>query len=351
MTRTVLLGDREIGDSAPPFLVAELSGNHNQSLERAISIINSAAKTGADALKIQTYTPDTLTIDCDKEDFQLNDPESLWHGTSMYSLYQEAHTPWEWHEKIFEECRSKNILCFSTPFDITAVDFLESLNCPCYKIGSTENTDVQLLKKVAETGKTVIVSTGMATVEELGEMVTTLETNGAGGIILLKCTAAYPAKPDEANLLTIEHMKDLFGYPVGLSDHSLGTGVAVASAALGANMIEKHFTLSREDGGVDSAFSMEPEEFSSLVQDVAIAYKARGKINYGSVKSENSKLARRSLYIVKDIKKGEVLTMDNLKSIRPGYGLAVKHYDQLLGMSVCKDVERGTRMSWDLVKK
>ncbi len=351
MKNTIEINGREISPSCEPLIVAEMSGNHNQSLDRALEIVDAVAASGAHAIKLQTYTADTLTIDKKDGDFYLNDPKSLWHGLSMYELYQQASTPWEWHKDIFNRCKELGLMYFSSPFDETAVDFLEELDCPCYKIGSTENTDFKLLRKVAATGKPVIISTGMATVADLGEMVRVVRKAGCKDLILLKCTAAYPADPNEANLLTIPHMQKLLGCQIGLSDHTMGIGVAIASVALGATVIEKHFTLSRAEGGVDAAFSMEPNEFMSLVKESKIAWQARGTIHYGTVKSENSSLARRSLYIVKDMEEGETLTKDNLRSIRPGYGLPVRNLDALLGMTVTKKIERGTRMSWDLVKK
>ncbi len=351
MKDTIEISNRKVGLDYEPLIVAEMSGNHNQSLERALAIVEAAASAGAHAIKLQTYTADTLTIDKKDGDFYLDDPKSLWHGLSMYELYEQAHTPWEWHKEIFKRAHELGLLCFSSPFDETAVDFLEELDCPCYKIGSTENTDVALLRKVAATGKPIIISTGMATVADLGDMVSIVREAGCKELVLLKCTAAYPANPADANLLTIPHMQQLLGCQIGLSDHTMGIGVGVASIALGATIIEKHFTLSRDEGGVDSAFSMEPNEFSLLVSESKIAWQAIGKIHYGTVKSENSSLARRSLYVVKDMEKGEILTKKNLRSIRPGYGLPAKHLDTLLGMAVTKKIERGTRMSWELVKR
>ena len=340
----------QIGKNLKPVIVAEMSGNHNQSLDKALKIVEEVAKTGAHALKIQTYTADTLTIDKNDGDFFLGDKNSLWHGMSMYELYQQSHTPWEWHKSIFERCNELGLLCFSSPFDETAVDFLEDLDCPCYKIGSTENTDFNLLKKVAKTGKPLIISTGMATVSELYEIVSTVRKAGCNELVLLKCTAAYPAKPSDANLLTIPDMGNMLGCHIGLSDHSLGTGVAVASVALGAVMIEKHFTISRKDKGVDSEFSMEPHEFKKMVIDTEVAWSALGEIHYGATINENSNLSRRSLYIVKDMKKGEIITKENVRSIRPGYGLPVKYFDDILGMQVTKDVLRGTRLSFDFIR-
>lgn len=350
MIDAIEIDGRKVGAGHEPFVVAELSGNHNQSLERALAIIDAAAASGAHALKLQTYTADTLTIDKKDGDFYLDNPKSLWHGMSMHELYQQAHTPWDWHAALFARCKELGLICFSSPFDVTAVDFLEALDCPCYKIGSTENTDVELLQKVAITGKPVIISTGMATVSDLDQMVGIVRAAGCRDLILLKCTAAYPADPADANLLTIPHMQELLDCQVGLSDHTMGIGVAIASVALGATVIEKHFTLSRDEGGVDAAFSMEPEEFCSLVTESKVAWQARGEIHYGTVASENGSLSRRSLYVVRDLRKGDVLTAENLRSIRPGYGLPTRHLKALLGMRISQDIERGTRMSWDLVK-
>jgi len=350
MINNIEINRMQIGKGLKPMIVAEMSGNHNQSLDKALKIVEEAAKTGVHALKIQTYTADTLTINKKDGDFFLGDENSLWNGMSMYELYEKAHTPWEWHKPIFDRCNELGLLCFSSPFDETAVDFLESLDCPCYKIGSTENTDLNLLKKVASTRKPIIISTGMATISDLGEMVSTLRNAGCKDLVLLKCTAAYPSSPSDANLLTIQHMSKLFDCHVGLSDHTLGTGVAIASAALGAVIIEKHFTISREDKSVDSEFSMEPHEFKRMVIDTEVAWSALGKIHYGTTKDENSSMSRRSLYFVKDLRKGDVITKDNVRSIRPGYGLPVKYFDDILGMKVTKDVLRGTRLSFDLVK-
>lgn len=344
------IGNVNIGKDEKPFIIAELSGNHNQSIDKALKLIELAKKSGADAIKIQTYTADTLTIDCDKDDFQLNNPKSLWHGMSMYELYEIAHTPWEWHKAIFEKCKELDIICFSSPFDPSAVEFLESLDCPCYKIGSTESTEPMLLKSVARTGKPVIVSTGMATIQEIGEIVSLLEDNGCKEYALLKCTAAYPALPKEANLATIPNMADLINRPVGLSDHTMGIGVSVAAVALGAAIIEKHFTSNRSEGGVDSAFSMEPDEFALLVKECNRARESIGFIHYGTTESENNRLSRRSLYIVKDIKKGEILTRENVRAIRPGYGMPAKEYENILGLTIKQNVSRGTRLTWELLK-
>ena len=332
-----------------PFIIAEMSGNHNGSLERAIKIIEAAAQAGVDAVKLQTYTADTLTIDKKDGEFFISDKNSLWYGQSLYELYQKAYTPWQWHEKLFARCNELGLMCFSTPFDSTAVDFLEELNCPCYKIASFENVDLKLIEKVAQTKKPLIVSTGMASIAELDELVSTARKNGCEDITLLKCVSSYPASPEGFNLRTIPHMKELFKCEVGLSDHTLGMGVSIAAVAMGATVIEKHFTLSRAEGGVDSAFSMEPQEMAALVRECKAAYQALGKVSY-DISSQESKLGRRSLYIVEDMKKGEVLTEKNLRSIRPGYGLPPKYFDDVLGLKVTRDVKRGTALSWDILK-
>lgn len=341
---------RKIGAGYAPFAIAEMSGNHNQSLERALEIVEVAARSGAHGLKIQTYTADTMTLDINEGEFFINDPQSLWQGTSLYKLYQQAYTPWEWHEPIFKRCKELGIIGFSTPFDVTAVDFLESLDVPCYKIASFENTDLPLIRKVAKTGKPLIISTGMATIAELDETVRTVRESGCEDLILLKCTSTYPATPENTNILTISHLRDLFDVQVGLSDHTMGIGVAVASVALGATVIEKHFTLARADGGVDSAFSMEPEEMRQLVIESERAWQALGKISYGVTEAEKKSLIfRRSLYISQDMKKGDILTPANLRAIRPGSGLAPKYYDILLGKSIGRDVRAGQPMQWDLI--
>ena len=350
MTEVIKIGDRLIGRDHVPFIIAEMSGNHNQSLDCALEIVEAAAKAGAHALKIQTYTPDTMTLDLDEREFHISDPISLWAGTSLYKLYGEAYTPWEWHKPIFDRARELGIIAFSTPFDDTAVDFLESLDVPCYKIASFENTDLPLIRRVAATGKPLIISTGMATVAELDETVRTAREAGCKDLILLKCTSTYPATPENTNILTIPHLRELFGCEVGLSDHTMGVGVSVASVALGATVIEKHFTLSRADGGVDSAFSMEPAEMAQLVVETERAWQALGQVSYGPTGAEKKSIQfRRSLYIVKDIKAGEVFTRENLRAIRPGLGLPPKFIDQLLGKRVAFDVRRGTAATWELL--
>lgn len=345
----VTIGNCKIGKSQKPFTIAEMSGNHNQSLERALEIVHAAAKSGANAVKLQTYTADTLTLKKNDGEFFISDPSSLWFGQSMHDLYQKAYTPWEWQDTIFNECRKFNLVCFSSPFDETSVDFLESLNCPCYKIASTENTDTLLLKKVAQTGKPVIMSTGSSTVEELGMSVRVLRENGCKDIILLKCTVAYPANPEDANLLTLPHMVDMFGCQVGLSDHTLGCGVAIASVVLGATVIEKHFTMRRSDGGVDSAFSMEPEEWALMECELSRAWQSIGHVHYGPPKA-NTKVTRRSLYVVNDLAIGDVISREDVRSIRPGLGLAVKELDNIIGMAVRKPIQRGTALTWDVFK-
>jgi pseudaminic acid synthase len=342
--------NRQIGRDEPPFVIAEMSGNHNQSLERALEIVEAAACSGAHALKIQTYTPDTMTIDLDEREFHISDPNSLWAGASLYKLYGEAYTPWEWHKPIFDRCRELGMIGFSTPFDDTAVDFLQTLEVPCYKIASFENTDIPLIRKVAATGKPIIVSTGMASIAELDETVRAAREAGCKDLVLLKCTSTYPATAENTNILTIPHLRELFDCEVGLSDHTMGVGVSVASVALGATVVEKHFTLSRADGGVDSAFSMEPAEMAALVVESERAWQALGKVSYGPTSAEKKSIQfRRSLYVVKDMKAGEVLTRENLRAIRPGLGLPTKYFDHVLGKTLRVDVKRGTALSWPLL--
>jgi pseudaminic acid synthase len=350
MAPAIKIGNRHIGSDSPPMIVAEMSGNHNQSLKRALEIVESAAASGAHALKLQTYTADTMTLDLDEREFFISDESSLWKGASLYKLYQEAHTPWEWHLPIFGRAKDLGVSCFSTPFDETAVDFLESLGCPAYKIASFENTDIPLIRKVAATGKPMIISTGMATVAELDETVRAAREAGCNDLVLLKCTSTYPAIPENINLMTISHMRELFGCEVGLSDHTMGIGVAVASVALGATVIEKHFTLSREVGGVDAAFSIEPEELKSLVVESERAWQALGRISYGPTEAEKKSLVfRRSLYIVRDIKAGEALTRENVRAIRPGMGLPPKHLAEVIGRRARRDTRRGTPLDWGLI--
>ena len=347
----IKIGAFTIGSTHPPFLVAEISGNHNQSLERALAIVEAAALSGAHAVKLQTYTADSMTLDVDTGEFVISDPNSIWNGESLYRLYQRAATPWEWHRPIFDRCRELGMVAFSTAFDDRSVDFLEELKTPAYKIASFENIDLPLIARVAQTGKPVIISTGMASEDEISEAVTTARDNGCRQLILLKCTSAYPASPIEANLRTIPHLRDKFGVQVGLSDHTLGVGTAIAAVAVGASMVEKHFTLSRSEGGVDAAFSLEPGEFRNLVTECNIAWQSLGTVSHTRSESEEeSARFRRSLYIVKDMKAGEALNEKNMRAIRPGSGLPPKFHKKIIGRKVNKDVKRGTAITWDLME-
>lgn len=344
------IAGRRIGLGETPFVIAEMSGNHNQSLERALSIVDAAAKAGAHGLKIQTYTPDTMTLDLDEREFHISDGGSLWAGTSLYRLYGEAYTPWDWHKPIFDRARALGMIPFSTPFDATSVDFLESLGVSCYKIASFENTDLQLIRRVAATGKPLIISTGMATAAELDESVRAAREAGCNDLILLKCTSTYPATAENSNIRTIPHMRELFGCEVGLSDHTMGMGVAVASVALGATVIEKHFTLSRADGGVDSTFSIEPNELADLIEAINRAWQALGAVSYGPTVAEKKSLQyRRSLYIVENLSAGQCLSPVNVRAIRPGLGLPTKYLDMIIGRKVLRDVVRGTPVAWDII--
>jgi len=346
----LLIAGRKIGLDATPFVIAEMSGNHNHSLERALAIVEAAAKSGAHAMKLQTYTPDTMTLEIREREFFISDPQSLWSGTSLYDLYKQAYTPWEWHKPIFDRARRLGMIVFSTPFDESAVDFLEELESPCYKVASFENTDLRLIRRIARTGKPIIISTGMATIAELAETVDTARQAGCNDLVLLKCTSSYPASPQDSNLRTIAHMRDLFGCEIGLSDHTRGIGAALAAVAFGATVIEKHFTLSRADGGVDSAFSLEPEEMAALVSESERAWQSLGRISYGVTRNEEKSLVfRRSLYVVEEMRPGEALTEKNMRAIRPGLGLSPKFYDLLLGKTVKEKVERGTPLHWDLL--
>ncbi|WP_201590307.1 pseudaminic acid synthase [Psychrobacter pulmonis] len=340
----------EVGPESPPFIIAEMSGNHNQSLDRAMALVDAAAKSGAHALKLQTASPDGITLNIDSPDFTIDDPTSPWHGENLYKLYQKAVTPWEWHKPIFNRCAELGLVVFSSPFELAAVDLLEELNAPCYKIASFELVDIPLIRKVATTGKPLIMSTGMASVTDIQDAISAAKSVGNDNIILLKCTSSYPATAADANLATIPHLRDMFGLQVGLSDHTLGIGVACAAATLGATVIEKHFTLDRSDGGVDSSFSLEPSEFKLLVTETERAWLSMGDIVYGGTAVEQKSLKfRRSLYIAKDMKQGDILTVDNLRIVRPGYGLAPKQIDILLGMKVNQDIAAGSAMKWDYV--
>jgi pseudaminic acid synthase len=347
----VNIGTRRVGLDAPPFVIAEMSGNHNQSLDRALDIVDAAADAGAHALKLQTYTADTITLDVDQGEFFISEPNSLWNGRSLYALYQEAATPWEWHAPIMKRAAERGMLCFSTPFDDTSVEFLEDLNVPAYKIASFENNHLPLIQKVARTGKPLIVSTGMASIAELDDLVRTARDSGVRDLVLLKCTSTYPSTPEHTHLRTIPHMRELFRCEVGISDHTMGVGAAVAAVALGATVIEKHFTLRRADGGVDSAFSLEPAELAALVSESERAWQALGRISYGPLPQEQKSLVfRRSLYIAADVRAGDVLTAENLRCVRPGLGLPPKCYEQLLGRRVTRDARKGTPTSWDLIR-
>lgn len=346
----IQIGHRKIGQGYKPFIIAEMSGNHNQSLERALAIVDAAAKAGVDAVKLQTYTADTMTLDIREGEFFIDDEKNLWQGQSLYDLYKEAYTPWEWHEPIFKRCKEHGLIAFSSPFDETAVDFLEELGVPCYKIASFENVDIPLIQKAASTGKPVIISTGMATLSELDEAVRAAREAGCKDLILLKCTSTYPATPENTNLRTIPHLREMFQCEVGLSDHTMGVGVAVASVALGATVIEKHFTMSRADGGVDAAFSMEPAEMKQLVVETKRAWQSLGGVAYGPTEAEKPSLKhRRSLYIAEDIKAGEVLTRKNVRAIRPGLGLKPKYLPQVLGKRVVRAAKKGEPLTFDML--
>jgi pseudaminic acid synthase len=346
----VRIGNVDIGDENCPFVIAEMSGNHNQSLERALSIVEATATAGAHAIKLQTYTADTITLDVKDGDFFINDENSLWKGQSLHDLYKKAYTPWEWHQPIIQRAHELGMVCFSSPFDETAVDFLEDLNVPAYKIASFENNHLPLIQKAASTGKPVIISTGMASVAEIHEAVITAREAGCKDLILLKCTSTYPASPENSNVLTIPHMRDLFGCEVGLSDHTMGIGASVAAVAHGATVIEKHFTLSRADGGVDSTFSLEPHELEFLVVETERAWQSLGQVSYDVLKSEKKSLAfRRSLYVAQDIKSGSKFTSENLRIVRPGHGIHPRYYEQLIGRRITRNVKKGEPVTWSMV--
>ena len=350
MDTQILIGDRPVGIGAAPFVVAEMSGNHNQSLERGLAIVEAAAAAGAHAIKLQTYTADTITLDVRGGEFDVADADSLWAGRNLYDLYKLAHTPWEWHAPLKQRAKDLGLLCFSSPFDETAVDFLEDLNVPAYKIASQENNHLPLIRKAASTGKPLIISTGMASIAELDEAVTAAREAGCKDLVLLKCTSTYPATPANSNVLTIPHMRQLFGCEVGLSDHTMGVGVSVAAVAHGATVIEKHFTLSRAEGGVDSAFSLEPAEMQSLVVETERAWQSLGAVTYGPTEAEQKSLVyRRSLYIAEDMEAGAPFTARNLRVVRPGLGLKPRFYEEVLGRHVSRAVKKGEPLSWELV--
>ncbi len=343
---TIEIAGRSIGSGHPPFVIAEMSGNHNQSLERALAIVEAAAQAGAHAIKLQTYTADTMTLDARGGSFEINDPNSLWAGKNLHELYKLAYTPWEWHAPIMQRANELGLICFSSPFDETAVDFLDNLGVPAYKIASFENNHLPLISKAASTGKPLIISTGMASLGELDEAVRAARDAGCTQLILLKCTSTYPAKAENTNILTIPHLRSLFAVEVGLSDHTMGLGVAVASVALGASLIEKHFTLSRAEGGVDSAFSLEPHELKSLVVESERAWSALGQVRYGPTQAEQKSLVfRRSIYVAQDIAEGDVFTTENLRIVRPGDGAPPSLLSQILGSHARRAYKRGTPLS------
>lgn len=346
----ISISGREIGPRHRPYLIAEMSGNHNRSIDRALAIVDAAAASGADAIKLQTYTADTMTLDVEAPGFTIEDPASLWHGRKLYELYDEAHTPWEWHEALIARAKLHGMHCFSTPFDDTAVSFLEALDVPAYKIASFECTDLPLIRRVAGTGKPIIISLGMASLAEAEDAVRTARGAGCKELVLLKCTSTYPATPENSNVVTIPHLRDAFGCDVGLSDHTMGCGAAVAAVAMGAVMIEKHFTIRRSDGGVDSAFSLEPDEFRRLREETERAWQSLGQVMYGVSAAEKLSVQfRRSLYVVQDLAGGAVLTSENVRAIRPGLGLAPKHLEEVLNRRVKGPVPRGTPLSWSLL--
>ncbi|WP_202593488.1 pseudaminic acid synthase [Tolumonas lignilytica] len=342
------INGRLIGEGQKPYIIAELSGNHNGDLNRALALVDAAAAAGADAIKLQTYTADTMTLNCDSDDFKIKG--GLWDGYSLYQLYQTAHTPWEWHQPLFERANSLGITIFSTPFDETAVDFLEKLHSPAYKVASFEMTDLPLLRYIAKTGKPVIISTGLASLDEIKLSIDTLKTSGCEQILLMHCISGYPTPIEQANLKTIPDLAKKFNVTVGLSDHTLGTLVSTVSIALGAVAIEKHFTLARSDGGPDASFSIEPTELKQLCNDCNSAWQSLGFANYSLKDAEKDNLRfRRSIYVVKDIKAGESLTPDNIRRIRPGFGLSPSEYENVLGKKASCDIKAGTSLNWSLI--
>lgn len=350
MTTGFRIGSHPVGIAHRPFIIAEMSGNHNQSLERALEIVEAAASAGAHAIKLQTYTPDTITLDVREGEFVIADEQSLWKGKNLYDLYKQAFTPWEWHAPIMRRAKELGIVCFSSPFDDSAVEFLETLAVPAYKIASFEIVHLPLIRKAAATGKPLIISTGMATIGEIDDAVSTARSAGCRELVLLKCTSTYPATPENSNVLTIPHLRTQFSCEVGLSDHTMGVGVAVAAVAHGASVVEKHFTLNRADGGVDSSFSLEPAELRALVVETERAWQSLGRVMVGPTQAENaSRGFRRSIYVAKDVKTGDLLTEANLRCVRPGMGLPPKYFDMLLGRRVNQDIKRGTPMKWEFL--
>ena len=344
----VRIGDRIIGSSDTPFIIAELSGNHGQNLPTAKAMIKAAAEANVDAIKLQTYTADSMTLAVDTDDFVIQEKDSLWKGERLHDLYAKASTPYEWHQTLFDYANELGLIAFSSPFDEQAVDFLDQLNVPCFKIASFELTDLPLIRHAASKGKPLIMSTGMASLSEIEQAVNTAKRNGCDDIILLKCTSTYPADAGNTNLATIPNMREAFGCQIGLSDHTRGVGVAVASVALGATVIEKHFVLDRSAGGVDAEFSLEPSEFRLLVDETQRAWDAMGVVTYGGTAAEEkSKQYRRSIYVSRDIKQGESLTRENLRIVRPAFGLPPKHWDKVLGKSARQDLAKGTALAWE----
>ena len=345
------IGKRNISTEHKPFIIAELSANHNQSLERALKLVKKAAESGADAVKLQTYTADTMTFSIKSEEFMIRDESSPWNGRHMYDLYDEAHTPWDWHKQIFDYAKELNLLAFSSPFDDTAVDFLESLDVPAYKIASFECIDTQLIKKVASTGKPMIISTGMASSDEIDDAVETAKINGCTDLCLLKCTSTYPASPKYANVSSIDAMRSKYKCEVGLSDHTLGVGVACAAISYGASIVEKHITLNSNEDGIDSSFSMDPKEFSLLVSETNKAWESKGKVHFGETDSEkNSRKRRRSLYFSEDLSEGTLISEAHIKRVRPGNGLKPKYYEEIIGKTLNKNVKMGQPIKWDDIK-
>lgn len=345
----IKIGGRSVGKDCPPFIIAELSGNHNQQLDLALQMVEAAAKAGADAIKLQTFTADSMTLDVDNEHFVIQEKDSLWQGETLHALYQKAATPYEWHRPLFDKAKSLGMLAFSSPFDEQAVDFLNDLDVPCFKIASFELTDLPLIRKAASKRKPLIMSTGMASLSEIEQAVSVAKEAGCHEIILLKCTSTYPAEPTQSNILTIPHLRDAFGCQVGLSDHTAGVGVSVAAVALGATVVEKHFVLDRQSGGVDAAFSLEPDELASLVVETQRAHQALGQVTYGGTQAEEkSKQYRRSIYVSEDIPQGKVLSADNLRIVRPAHGLAPKNWDKVLGKVTKQNLLKGTPLDWSM---
>lgn len=350
MNKVMTIEERQIGQRFPTFIIAEMSANHLMNYDNAVEIMKAAKEAGADAIKIQTYTPDTITLDCDKEDFQITQ-DTIWDGTTLHKLYQDAYTPWEWQPKLQQVANDLGLIFFSSPFDFTAVDFLEEMNVSVYKIASFEITDIPLIRKVAKTGKPIIISTGIAELTDIELALKTCKEEHNDNVILLKCTSAYPAPYEDINLKVIANLEETFHCIAGLSDHTMGCEVAVAAVAMGAKVVEKHLTLSRKDGGPDAAFSMEPDEFRKMVNSIRNVEKALGSVTYAlTQKQKNSREHSRSLYAVKDIKEGEYLTSDNVKSIRPGFGLHPKYYNDALGRRATVTIERGTPLKWELME-